>query len=204
MPARIFLLSPAHCGGRRAGILMREGSALPIARRLHDGTLSLGDAFSFMSGLYFRGKLAYARAFARTNRNTSDPVLVITPTRGLLPAETPVSLDLLQEFAAVDIATAGAQYLDPLERDLEVLAGRLGTDEWVVLLGSVATGKYADILTKWLDERVRYPVAFAGRGDMSRGGLLLRSAAAAEELEYAVLRAGVRPRGKRPPKLTPL
>jgi hypothetical protein len=204
MSSRIFLLSPAHCGGRRAGILMRDGSTLPIARSLHEGTLTIGDAFSFMSGLYFRGKLAYARAFARNGVGDVDPILVITPTRGLMPTETVVSMALLQEFAGVDIADGGSQYLDPLERDLGQLAGRLRRDELVVLLGSVATGKYADILTKWLGDRLRYPAPFVGRGDMSRGGLLLRSAAANEELEYAVLRAGVRPRGPRPPKLTPL
>lgn len=175
---------------------MREGSSLPIAAKLHEGTLSIGDAFAFMSGLYFRGKLAYANAFGRA--------LVITPTRGLMPAETLITADLLHEFARVDIASGGSQYLDPLERDLALLAGRLAPDEPVILLGSVATGKYADVLTKWLGDRLRYPVSFAGRGDMSRGGLLLRSAAANDELEYAVLSAGSRPRGPRPPRLKPL
>jgi len=183
---------------------MREGSTLAIAARLREGTLSIGDAFAFMSGLYFRGKLAYARAFAQHDGPDVDTILVITPTRGLVPSETLVSMELLQEFAGVDIADGGSQYLDPLERDLAQLAGRLRQGELVVLLGSVATGKYADVLTKWLGDRLRYPASFIGRGDMSRGGLLLRSAAANEELEYAVLRAGVRPRGPRPPKLTPL
>ena len=204
MPSRIFLLSPAHCGGKRAGILMREGSTLPIAARLHGGTLSLGDAFAFMSGLYFRGKLAYAKAFGRSSDATIDPVLVITPTRGLMPAATLISIDLLHEFASVDIASGGEKYLEPLERDLSLLVGRLVGDEWVVLLGSLATGKYTDVLTRWLAERLRYPVSFAGRGDMSRGGLLLRSAAANQELDYEVLRAGVRPRWPRPPRLPPL
>ena len=60
----MFLLSPAYCGGRRASYLMRPGSALPLAQRLCAGTLTLGEAFAFMSGLYFRGKLAYATRFA--------------------------------------------------------------------------------------------------------------------------------------------
>ena len=38
---------------------------------------------------------------------------------------------------------------------------------------------------------------------MSRGGLMLRSAASGDELEYGPLTAGVRPRGPRPPKLDP-
>ena len=61
----IFLLSPAYCGGRRATYLLREGSTLALAAKLNAGTLTLGEAFTFMSGLYFRGKMAYARAFGR-------------------------------------------------------------------------------------------------------------------------------------------
>ena len=68
---------------------------------------------------------------------------------------------------------------------------------------SVASGKYVDVLLPILGERLRYPVPFVGRGDMSRGGLLLRSAASDEELEYEPLAACVCPRGPRPPKLDP-
>jgi len=73
----------------------------------------------------------------------------------------------------------------------------------VVLLGSVATGKYVDILSPLLGGRLCYPASFIGRGDMSRGGLLLRSVEAGTELDYVPIEAGVRPRGKRPPKLGP-
>ena len=69
---QVFLLSPAFCGGRRAAILNREDSALPLARAFRDGTLTLGDAFSFLSGLYFRGKFTYARAFARGSDERTD------------------------------------------------------------------------------------------------------------------------------------
>lgn len=201
MDSRTFLLSPAHCGGRRATALLRDQSALPIAQRLHDGTLTLGEAFAFLSSLYFRGKLAYARTFGRRGDAAVDPALVITPTRGLLSVETLVTSDMLREFALVDVASADARYLDPLERDLAALAPRLEPDEPVILLGSVATGKYVDVLSKWLEGRLRYPVSFVGRGDMSRGGLLLRSAASNQELEYEAISAGNRPRGPRPPKL---
>jgi hypothetical protein len=115
-----------------------------------------------------------------------------------------VSAATLREFALVDIAEHDARYLEPLERDLAVLASRLAPGDPVVLLGSVATGKYVDVLARWLDRRLLYPTAFIGRGDMSRGGLLLRSAAANEELAYEPLSAGVRPRGPRPPKLAAL
>ena len=185
-------------------MLLREGATMELAVRLRESNLTLGEAFAFMSGLYFRGKLTYARAFARHGDEEVSPALIITPTRGLLPVDTIVSAAMLREFALVDIAENDARYLEPLERDLAVLASRLAADDPVVLLGSVATGKYVDVLSRWLAGQLLYPTAFIGRGDMSRGGLLLRSAAANEELEYEKLSAGVRPRGPRPPKLAPL
>ena len=197
----IFLLSPAYCGGRRAAILLKPESALGLAVRLREGTLTLGEAFSFLSGLYFRGKMTYACAFARADRDT---VHVITPTRGLLAPETPVNVALLREFATVDVAAEDPRYHGPLARDAAELAARLADDARVVLLGSVATGKYVDVLADHFGPRLCYPTAFVGRGDMSRGGLLLRSARAAVELDYARLERNVRVRGSRPPKLAPI
>lgn len=201
-PERVFLLSPANCNGRRANILLREGAASPLALRLRDGTLTLGEAFSFVSGLYFRGKLTYARAFA--DGAPSAGCYVITPTRGLLPPDTLVSLDLLLEFASTDIAAGDTRYRDPLTRDLAALAARLSLEARVVLLGSIATDKYLDVLAPALGERLHYPPSFVGRGDMSRGGLLLRHAASGVELEYAPLEPATRRRGARPAKLEPL
>jgi hypothetical protein len=54
----------------------------------------------------------------------------------------------------------------------------------VILLGSVATGKYTETLLPILGQRLLFPADFAGRGDMSRGALLLRSVAAGKELSY--------------------
>ncbi len=201
---RVFLLSPAFCRGRRAGMLLKPGSTLPIARDLAEGTLPLGKAFAFLSGLYFRGKLAYAGRFGRPDPEWHDTTLVITPTRGLQPPSAPVSIELLHEFAAGDVDADVAGYRSPLERDALHLARALKSATPIVLLGSVATGKYVDVLRPILGERLCYPTAFVGRGDMSRGGLLLRHAAAGEELEYGPLQAGVRPRGQRPPRLEPL
>ena len=193
----VFLLSPAYCGGRRAKSLLRAESALAIAGRLHAGRLTLAEAFTFCSGLYFRGKIAYATAFA------PDETFVITPTRGLLPPSTVVSADLLREFAGVDISQDDARYRRPLERDLRALAARIGDDARVVLLGSIATGKYVEVLAKRLGSRLHFPPAFIGRGDMSRGGLLLRHAAGGQELEYAPLDPATKRTGARPPKLDP-
>jgi hypothetical protein len=195
----VFLLSPAYCGGRRAGSLLRPGSLLPIAKRLQAGTLTLGEAFTFCSGLYFRGKITYARAFAPA----PDATLVITPTRGLQSPDTVVTADLIHEFASVDIGSNDVRYREPLERDLRELAGEIPADERVVLLGSVATGKYVDVLVRWLGKQLHFPASFIGRGDMSRGGLLLRHAASRIELDYAVLEPDAARRGPRPPKLDP-
>jgi len=201
--SQVFLLSPAYCGGRRAKALLNPKSDFVSARRLKDGTLSLGEAFSFMSGLYFRGKLAYAQAFGRAI-DADLRTLVITPTRGLQRPDWTVTPDIIREFAGVDVDTDDPRYRRPLERDLTDLVGRLPLDARVVLLGSIATGKYVDVLRVALGDRLRYPSAFVGRGDMSRGGLLLRCAASRDELDYAAFDVAVRPRGPRPPKLPAL
>ena len=197
---RTFLLSPAYAGGCRAQMLLNERAEFHLARRLRDAeTVSLGEVFAFLSGLYFRGKLAYANAFARPDRSR---VLVITPTRGLVPAVTPVTLSDLREFAEVNIEEGDPRYRKPLERDLRRLVRQLSPRCEVVLLGSVATGKYLSVLLDILPERVRFPAEFVGRGDMSRGGLLLRCAVDGTELTYIPVQDAVR-KGKRPPKLEP-
>ena len=199
--SQIFLLSPAYCAGRRAAILLRPGSALPIAVRLAEGALTLGEAFAFLSGLYFRGKLTYATVFGRSHDEARPSTFVITPTRGLLPPDTPVTPDVLREFASVDVNADDRRYRRPLVRDLKSLASTLPDDVRVVLLGSIATSKYVDLLVSALGARLHYPPTFAGRGDMSRGGLLLRCAAAGTELDYAVLSNAAVRHGPRPPKL---
>jgi hypothetical protein len=66
----------------------------------------------------------------------------------------------------------------------------------------VATGKYVDVLLEVMGERLLFPVDFVGRGDMSRGGLLLRAAEQGRELHYEPVAGAVR-RGRRPPRLAP-
>ncbi|HEX5045386.1 MAG TPA: hypothetical protein VFV75_21020 [Candidatus Polarisedimenticolaceae bacterium] len=198
---RIFLLSPASCGGERARVLLREEASFPLAVELRERGASLGEVFAFLSGLYFRGKLAYARAFARPPARVPG-VLVITPTRGLADPGTRVTRDDLLEFAAVDVASGGERYRAPLLRDGTSLAAAAGPQCEVVLLGSIATGKYLDVLQQLLGERLRFPLEFVGRGDMSRGGLLLRCVEEGRELTYGAVPRG-RLRGARPAKLPP-
>ncbi|MFL5496820.1 MAG: hypothetical protein ACJ8DC_20770 [Gemmatimonadales bacterium] len=182
-PSRIFLLSPAHCGGKRAGLLLNERAEFDLAGRLRGpGGVTLGEAFSFVSGLYFRGKLAYALRFARAPTGVAG-AQVITTNRGLLPVETPLGLLELREFGAVDIRADDPRYRAPVDRDLAPLAAEPGLE--IVLLGSVATGKYVDVLLEALGDRLVFPLDFLGRGDMSRGAVLLRAVREGRELEYA-------------------
>jgi hypothetical protein len=197
---RIFLLSPAYAGGQRARMILRDEAEFELARRLRGKSgAPIADVFSFLSGLYFRGKIAYANAFARAARGTSG-VLVITPTRGLIDARTRIRLDDLREFAEVDIHQDDLRYRMPIERDARNLAMKLPAQTEVILLGSIATGKYVDVLLANFGERLRFPAEFVGRGDMSRGGLMLRCAADRQELSYLPV-AGAIVNGKRPPKL---
>jgi hypothetical protein len=202
MAARIFLLSPARCDGERAKLILNPRAEFPLACALREpGGVELGEVFSFLSGLYFRGKLAYARAFARAPE-PHHGTLVITTERGLVPPTTRITRADLCAFADVDIGGADERYLGPLRRDVRQLATTLADAE-VVLLGSIATGKYVDTLLDALGERVVFPREFVGRGDMSRGGLLLRQVREGQELEYIPVAGAVR-HGARPPKLAPI
>lgn len=177
---------------------MSERAQFDLARRLRSNEQpTLGEVFTFLSGLYFRGKIAYANAFAER----SD-VLVITPNRGLLRADRPITLAELRAFAEVDIHEDDPRYRKPLERDVRRLAREVPAGAEVVLLGSIATGKYVDVLLQTFGARLLFPSDFVGRGDMSRGGLLLRSAVDGSELAYLPVAGAVR-KGKRPPKLIP-
>lgn len=201
-PARVFLLSPAHCGGKRASILFNERARFDLAVRLRepDGS-SIGEAFSFLSGLYFRGKLAYSTTFGRPPAGLSG-AMAITSNRGLLPVETRITVEDLRAFGGVDIASDDERYRIPLERDARALAERMPADGQAVLLGSVASGKYVDVLLDVFGDRLHFPAEFVGRGDMSRGGLMLRCVEERRELAYIPVRGALR-RGARPPKLAP-
>jgi hypothetical protein len=201
-PFRVFLLSPADCSGKRALLLQREEADHDLARRLRgeDGA-ELGEVFSFVSSLYFRGKLAYARAFARPPRGSAG-VHVITPCDGLREPQTRVRLGDLKRFGGVPIDPAEGRYRRPLLRDLALLAPSWAEAE-VVLLGSVASGKYTGLIAPALGAPLLFPADFVGRGDMSRGGLLLRCVGEGRELRYVPL-GGAPRRGPRPPRLPPL
>jgi hypothetical protein len=199
--AKLFVLSPARCDGRRAQMLLNPAADFPLALRLRAfGGAQIGDVFAFLSGLYFRGKLTYARAFA--SDVVAAPIRIMTTNRGLLSPDAPVGPRDLVDFACVDLSTAGDEFQAPLLRDAAQLAADAPRDALVVLLGSIATNKYVTPLTQIFGERLVFPIEFVGRGDMSRGGLMLRHAEEGRELEYVPVLTAVR-HGKRPPKLAP-
>ncbi len=201
---RIFLLSPARCDGRRARALLNPAADFPLAAQLRqpDGA-PLGEVFAFLSGLYFRGKLTYARTFASADAGATGVVRIITTSRGLLAPDERVRPNDLEEFAGVDLGSAGDEFEGPLLRDAERLDRDAPAESSVVLLGSIATNKYVAPLLRVFEEGLLFPREFIGRGDMSRGGLMLRRAREGTELDYIPIMNAVR-HGKRPPKLSPL
>jgi hypothetical protein len=189
-------------------MVFSDRAQFDLAVRLRQGEgVALGEVFAFISGLYFKGKLAYALEFAEPPEPgaplAGSGALVITPTAGIRAAETPVTIEALRAFAQVDIAAGDPRYRRPLVASARALAEEIGTDCDVVLLGSIASAKYVDVLTEVFDERLLFPADFVGRGDMSRGGLLLRSVRSGEQLPCVPVKGAIR-HGRRPPKLAPI
>jgi hypothetical protein len=191
MSPHIFLLSPANLGGARAKQLISARAEFDAALRYRsEEGVPIAIAFAFMSALYFRGKIAYALHFAQAGN-----VFVIAPGFGLVPPGWCMNEERMTVMKKTPVDAAKRGYRKPLERDAVDLAGRVDGDAHIVLLGSVATGKYVDILLPIFGPRLRFPAAFAGLGDMSRGGLMLRAVRENRELDYVTLDA---PR-RRPP-----
>jgi hypothetical protein len=201
VPHRIFLLSPASCAGERGRQLLAPRAGFELALRVRREGAPLGEVFSFVSALYFRGKLAYAQRFAAPPAGCPG-VLVITPDRGLLAPETVITARDLRAFARVPIDAGEHRYARPLGDGAHDLRDRMPPSAEIVLLGSIATPKYVDVLLSAFGPSLLFPGDFVGRGDMSRGGLLLRAARAGEELGYRAVEGAVR-RGRRPARLEP-
>jgi hypothetical protein len=197
-PTTFFLLSPANLGGRRAAIVMNQAASFDVAARLRSAAgAPVGDVFSFVSGLYFRGKAAYARAFGSAPDGAA-PALVISPGEGLLVLDEPVTLDRLRGWTSVPIDAGNRQFTEPLVRHAEELERAYGASARFVLLGSVATDKYVRPLVRVFGDHLLFPSDFVGRGDMSRGALMLRAARDGRELAYAPIEGSAR-RGTRAP-----
>jgi hypothetical protein len=180
-------------------MLVRPQASFELAMQLRTPMgASIADVFSFLSGLYFRGKIAYSRAF-------STHAYVITSNRGLMPIDQHLTADDLIAMRQVPIDIDEPRYRKPIERDLRRILRTSHCDESCrfVLLGSIATKKYVEVVLPLLRERLLFPGDFVGRGDMSRGGLMLRAAREGKELSYMPIDGAIR-HGTRPPKLARL
>jgi hypothetical protein len=197
----IFLLSPARVAGKRTDILLSPRASFELAKRVQTIGAPLGEVFTFLSGLYFRGKLIYANRYARPYKKLPG-VYVIISNRGLVPVDTIVTKEDLISFGEIPIDPSDKRYVQNLQDAAAKLLEKLPRNADVILLGSIGTKKYVELLTKIFGDRLKFPPDFVGRGDMSRGGLLLRKAESGEELEYVPIAGAVR-HGKRPPKLEP-
>ncbi|MCU1336522.1 MAG: hypothetical protein JWO19_2103, partial [Bryobacterales bacterium] len=127
---------------------------------------------------------------------------VIVPGLGLVPTDAVLTYDQLRAIANVPVEAGNTAYSAPLLRDALLLDQHAGPTCRYVLLGSIATEKYTRPLLNVFGERLLFPAEFVGRGDMSRGGLMLRCARTSEELSYVAVQGAVR-HGRRPPKLEP-
>src|SRR5438105_14214643 len=169
-------------------MLLREQAEFDLAVQSRQGRAPLGDVYSFISGLYFRGKMAYSAAFHGPPEGVPG-TLVITPGFGLVPAEVAVGVEQLKAIANVPVDDRNPDFRNPLRRDAELIWEHAGPECLFVLLGSIATGKYVTPLLEVFGEKLVFPSDFVGRGDMSRGGLMLRAARSGIELAYASIGA---------------
>ncbi len=198
-PDRVFLLSPARAGGVRYEMLLREQARFDLAVKLREGAATIGEVYTFISGLYFRSKIAYAAAFGAAPRGI-PPALVIVPGAGLVPPETRIMIEQLRAIADIPVDERNDTYRSALSSAARLLNQHAGPRCLQVLLGSIASAKYTGPLLDVFGERLVFPADFVGRGDMSRGGLMLRRAHSGVELEYVPVQGAVR-HGIRPPRL---
>ncbi|HYG63838.1 MAG TPA: hypothetical protein VEL74_14770 [Thermoanaerobaculia bacterium] len=186
---KIFLLSPASASGVRASQLTSPRAGFSTARQFRSPEgVPIEEAFTFMSSLYFRGKITYARHFAAPPDGfPGDGILVIAPGFGLVPPEWPLTIERMRRLSRTPVDLKSRSYCLPMRGHAQQLADNLPPDARVILLGSIATGKYVDLLLPVFGDRLLFPRAFVGAGDMKRGGLMLRAVREDTELDYSTL-----------------
>ena len=180
-------------------MLVREQANFDLALKLREGSATIGEIYSFISGLYFRGKMAYVETFRAAPAGLPH-ALVIVPGAGLVPPETVIAMEQLEAIARIPVSEDNPIYREALLTSARLIDTHAGPDCNYVLLGSVASAKYTEPLLKVFGARLLFPADFVGRGDMSRGGLMLRAARSSTELPYVPVH-GATLHGARPPKL---
>lgn len=180
-------------------MLLREHARFDLAVKLRQGEATIGEVYTFISGLYFRGKMAYVGAFQAAPERIPG-ALVIVPGAGLVPPDTPVTIEQLRSIAGIPVDERNQVYRGSLLEAARLLDQHAGPACEHVLLGSIASGKYTGPLLEVFAQRLLFPADFVGRGDMSRGGLMLRAAHSRVELSYVPVQGAAR-HGARPPRL---
>ena len=193
---RVFLLSPANCGGARAKQVLSPDAHFALAEELRSpcGAM-LGDVFTFVSGLYFRGKLTYALHFAAppSPRIRSSAAASSSSRRARVFA-APTRWSLMRRCRRLPGATCTPTMPATVGRSSAAPAcssARSGPAARSCSLAASRRRKYVDVLLEIFGDRLRFPVEFVGRGDMSRGGLLLRKVREGTELEYVPVAGAV-------------
>lgn len=198
-PPRIFLLSPAKAGGVRYDMLLRPQARFDLAVKLREQSATIGEIYTFISGLYFRGKMVYAEAFGAPPAGLPAALLIV-PGGGLVPPDTPVTIQQLEAIAKIPVDERNDVYRSALLSAAQLIDRHAGPECRFVLLGSIASAKYTEPLLEVFGDRLVFPADFVGRGDMSRGGLMLRCARSQSELAYIPVQGAAR-HGARPSKL---
>jgi hypothetical protein len=187
---KIFILSPASLNGERAKLLLSPTGKSETARQLRSPEgAPLEEVFTFVSSLYFRGKMAYVQRFAAPPDcfPKEGGALVIAQGFGLVPPNWRIDRERAEILRGTPIDLKCPEYVEPMRQHLEALRDNLPASTQVVLLGSIATGKYVDLLEPVFGERLLFPRDFVGAGDMRRGSLMLRAAREGQELDYVTL-----------------
>ena len=186
-PATVFLLSPANLAGKRGQLLLNPEASFELARALRsEQGAPLAELFSFVSGLYFRGKVSYARAFGSAP-SAGQSALVMTAGGGLCALSEAVTFARLGNWARVSVSEQNPHFTAPLQRHASELCDAHDAQARFVLLGSIASNKYVAPLLEVFGSRLLFPTSFRGLGDMARGSLMLRSARDGIELDYAAV-----------------
>ena len=118
-------------------MLLNPGANFELAAKLRAGAATLGEVYSFISGLYFRGKVAYSDAFGSAPQDL-PPAVVIVQGLGLLPLQTLMTAEKLTAAGAVSIERDHIAYRTALLRDAKAVKSASGASCQFVLLGMTA------------------------------------------------------------------
>ena len=119
---RVFLLSPARPAGVRAEQLTSPRARFGAAQRYRSPEgVTLEEAFTFMSSLYFRGKITYARHFAAPPPELAfgtadDGILVIAPGFGLMPPSWRITEERMRKLRRTPVDLKNRSYCEPLRQ----------------------------------------------------------------------------------------